>query len=99
MLLVPALGVPLGYYPGQLARRSLTGRRIVAIELRGMLPTPVIGIRQQRFGDATIVRRDLPAVVSDALTGPVGFVRGGRSLGGQRALLPIAAKTIRPQVR
>jgi predicted alpha/beta hydrolase len=95
VLFIPALGVPIGYYRGMLSDWAARGRHIVAVELRGMPQSPVTQIRKQRFGYATIIHDDLPAI-----TASEAFQRSGRiavvghSLGGQLALLAAAIGTI-----
>lgn len=96
VLFVPALGVPIGYYADMLARWSQAGRHIVAVEQRGMPLTPILRIRHQRYGYATIIRDDLPAITAALLSELSGYVAVGHSLGGQLALLATAAGTIRP---
>lgn len=97
VLFLPALGVPVGYDADMLAQWSRAGRHIVAVELRGMPLTPVANIRRQRFGYATIIREDLPAIVDSGVFADSGrYVAVGHSLGGQLALLASAAGTIGP---
>lgn len=95
ILFIPALGVPIGYYRGMFSDWAARGRHIVAVELRGTPQSPVTQTRKQRFGYATIIHDDLPAVItSEAFRGAgcIGVV--GHSLGGQLALLAAATGTI-----
>ena len=93
VVFLPALGVPLAYYRPLLTRWADRGRRVLAVELRGMPQSPVPDLRRARFGYADLVRTDVPAVA--ALAGDdVALV--GHSLGGQLALLATAAGTVRP---
>ena len=95
ILFIPALGVPIGYYRGMLSAWAARGRHIVAVELRGMPQSPVTNIRKQRFGYATIIHDDLPAIAASGAfqrSAPIAVV--GHSLGGQLALLAAATRTI-----
>lgn len=96
VLFVPALGVPLGYYSRMLSAWAGSGRRIVAVELRGMPLTPLPRVRDQRYGYSALIRNDLPAVVDALLPRAGSFVAVGHSLGGQLALLATATRSIRP---
>ena len=94
ILFVPALGVPIGYYSLMLQQWASRGRRIVAVELRGMPLSPVTDLRGQRFGYGTLFGEDLPAVVAAAVPDPYFIV--GHSLGGQLALLGTASGAVNP---
>jgi predicted alpha/beta hydrolase len=95
VLFLPALGVPIGYYDGMLGAWAAGGRHIVAVERRRMPRLSRREVRASRYGYATIIREDLPAVVASGVFGGAGgIVLAGHSLGGQLALLAAASGAI-----
>ncbi|SMH28183.1 Predicted alpha/beta hydrolase [Rathayibacter oskolensis] len=95
LVFLPALGVPLAFYDPLLTHWADRGRRIVAVEMRGMPSSTPRDLRRAPFGYRHLVRHDLPAVLElVGSEGPVVVV--GHSLGGQVALLAAASGAISP---
>lgn len=95
LLFLPALGTPIGYYEPLLTAWAAHGRHIFGMQMRGQPHWTPQQLRRNDFGYREVVSDDLPLVFNAGLwsTPPVLV---GHSLGGQLALLAVAARTISP---
>lgn len=97
VVLLPALGVPLGYYDRLLDLWAARGRTVLGVEHRGMPSGPADQVRRGRSGWSAVVHHDLPAAFSvDEVRAARRVVLVGHSMGGVVALLAAASGTVAP---
>jgi predicted alpha/beta hydrolase len=93
VLILPAMGVPAVFYTPVLRALHATGLTVVAVDMQGQGESTPRVSRRSRFGYQCVVETDFSAVVqeiSEALP-EAPLVILGHSLGGQLALLHLAA--------